>query len=137
LNLNRVLHSFATHPVVYDALQFLAGRWFIASALRKWLMNERGLVVDVGGGTGNLKTLLPSDVRHVCVDTDQMKLSGYGSKFRDALPLYGDAMCLPVRSGVAPLVAFIAVSHHLTDAQLDVALGEIARIQAPTGSFFF
>lgn len=31
----------------------------------------------------------------------------------------------------------IGVSHHLTDAELDVAIGEIARIQTPTRSFFF
>ena len=137
MTLNRALHRIAAYPRVYDALQIVAGRTFVAAALRKWLANSRGLVVDVGGGTGTLKALLPSTVRHVCVDTDRMKLSGYAAKFPDALPLYGDAMRLPLRTRVAPQVALIAVSHHLTDAELEAALSEIARIQAPTGSFFF
>jgi ubiquinone/menaquinone biosynthesis C-methylase UbiE len=135
--LNRALHRIASHPRVYDALQVLAGRGLVAAELRKWLANARGLVIDVGGGTGGVKSLLPSSVHHVCVDADQMKLAGYVAKFQDALPICGDATRLPFRSSVAPAVMLIAVSHHLTDAELDCALGEIARIQSPEGSFFF
>ena len=137
MNLNGALHRITAYPRVYDALQVVAGRPLVAAVLRKWLAHERGLVIDVGGGTGTLKSLLPSAVRHVCVDTDGMKLSGYVRKFTDAVALYGDAMQLPIRSGIAPLVTLIAVSHHLTDAEFDAALAEIARIQAPAGSLYF
>lgn len=137
MTLNRLLHRIAAFPGGYDALQWLAGRSLVANVLRKWLVNERGLLIDVGGGTGTLKTLLPAAVRHVCVEPDPAMLSGYVAKFRDGLPLNGDAIRLPVRDRVAPLVALIAVSHHLTDAEFEDALGEIARIQTPSGSFFF
>jgi ubiquinone/menaquinone biosynthesis C-methylase UbiE len=134
---DQALHRIANYPGGYDVLQWLAGRSLNAKIIRKWLANERGLLVDVGGGTGTLKTLLPAAVRHVCIDPDPVMLAGYAAKFRDGLPLFGDAVRLPVRDGAAPLVALIAVSHHLTDNQLEEALGEIARIQAPHGSFFF
>jgi ubiquinone/menaquinone biosynthesis C-methylase UbiE len=136
--LNRILHRIAAYSSAYDALQVLAGRPLISRALRKWLASANGLTIDVGGGTGNLKALLPAgNVSHVCVDRDPRKLSGYVAKFRDARPLYGDATRLPVRNRTAPVVAMVAVSHHLTDVELDEALGEIARIQAPAGTFFF
>jgi ubiquinone/menaquinone biosynthesis C-methylase UbiE len=137
MTLNRVLQRVAACPGGYDALQWLAGRPLVADVLRKWLANERGLLIDVGGGTGTLKALLPAAVRHVCVEPNPAMLSGYVAKFHDGLPLNGDAVRLPVRDGAAPLVALIAVSHHLTDAEFDEALSEIARIQAPRGSFFF
>src|SRR4051812_36602460 len=137
MTLNQALHRIANAPGGYDALQWVAGRSLVANVIRKWMANERGLLVDVGGGTGTLKTLLPAAVRHVCIDPDPVMLAGYAAKFGDGLPLFGDAVRLPVRDGAAPLVALIAVSHHLTDNQFEDALTEIARIQAPRGSFFF
>src|SRR3954470_17075431 len=48
-----------------------------------------------------------------------------------------DRTRMPVRNRAAPVVAMVAVSHHLIDAKLDEALGEIARVQPPAGTFFF
>src|SRR3954465_14994905 len=48
-----------------------------------------------------------------------------------------DTTRMPVRNRAAPVVAMVAVSHHLIDAKLDEAFGEIARIQPPAGTFFF
>ena len=132
-----LLHRLTSNPRVYDVIQFLTGGPLAARAMRRWLAAERGLVIDVGGGTGRLKPLLPAGTNHVCVDLDPLKLSAYAMKFADARPVYGDALHLPLRSGVAPLVALIAVSHHLTDAQLETALREAARVQAPGGQLFF
>jgi SAM-dependent methyltransferase len=126
-----------SNPVLYDALQFVTGAPIAARIMRRWLADARGLVVDVGGGTGRLKDVLPPGTRHVCVDVDPQKLAGYVAKFQDARPLFGDALNLPVRSGAAQAVTLVAVSHHLTDQQFAIALEEIDRSLAPTGTFFF
>ena len=57
-------------------------------------------------------------------------------KFRDARPLQGDATCLPVRDGVADVVALSSVTHHLTDPQLDSVFSEAARVLRPGGVLF-
>jgi SAM-dependent methyltransferase len=132
-----LVHRIASHPRMYDAIQFITGAPAVAGIMRRWLASARGLVVDVGGGTGRIKALLPRDTRHVCVDVDGLKLGGYARKFADAVPLYGDATRLPLRSGIAEAVTFVAVSHHLTDDELDRALGEIARVQSPKATLFF
>ena len=137
LDLNRFLHRLSEYPGVYDALQILAGRPIVAAALRRWLRGVDGTVLDVGGGTGQLKTLLPRHARHFCLDVDRRKLARYAAKFDDAVAIGGDALCLPVRSTCLERAAFVAVSHHLADDQFDVALAELARVLRPNGVLFF
>ncbi len=132
-----LLHRLATQPRIYDAIQFMTGSLVIAGLMRHWLAGVRGLVIDIGGGTGRIKTLLPLNSRHVCVDLDELKLSGYAAKFDDALPVHGDASMLPLRSGAVDAITFVAVSHHLTDDELGRVFKEIARVQSPNGTFFF
>jgi SAM-dependent methyltransferase len=131
------LHRVAAYSWGYDAFQVLAGRSFVSITLRRWLRNVRGLVVDVGGGTGFIKTVLLPGGRHVAIDLDSLKLRGYTTKFVDAQALFGDARRLPVRTGAVSTVMFVAVSHHLTDPELDDAFAEIARVQTADGSLFF
>jgi SAM-dependent methyltransferase len=137
LTINGLLHRISANPVIYDAIQIATGRPIIAAALRRRLARSRGLVVDVGGGTGQVKTLLPAGTRHVCIDVDPLKLAGYASKFPDAMPIVGDVMRLPLGTGSTPFLTFIAVSHHLDEEQFEAALRELARVQAPTGVLFF
>jgi ubiquinone/menaquinone biosynthesis C-methylase UbiE len=132
-----LLERLASSPAVYDAIQFAAGRPILDVHLRQWLAHERGLVIDVGGGTGRTKALLPAAARLVCIDIDWRKLSAFHARFPDASAVVADALMLPIRSAAAPLITCIAVSHHLDDRQLERALAEIARIQTPTGAFFF
>lgn len=137
MTISPFLHRLAAHPRVYDAIQFATGAPVVAGIMRRWLADARGLVIDIGGGTGRIKTLLPSNTRHVCIDVDEMKLSGYTTKFPDALAVHGDASMLPLRSGAVDAITFVAVSHHLTDEQLGRVFDEIARVQSPKGTFFF
>ena len=115
----------------------MAGSRVAAGIMRRWFAGARGLVVDVGGGTGRIKTLLPSNTRHVCIDLDELKLSGYAAKFDDGLAVQGDASMLPLRSGAVDAITFVAVSHHLTDQELSRVFDEIARVQSPHSTFFF
>jgi SAM-dependent methyltransferase len=137
LTISPLLHRLAARPRVYDAIQFATGAPVVAGIMRRWLAGARGLVLDIGGGTGRIKTLLPPNTRHVCVDVDELKLSGYIAKFDDALAIHGDASMLPFRSGAVDAITFVAVSHHLTDGELGRVFDEIARVQSPTGTFFF
>lgn len=135
--LNRSLHWLAAIPAVYDAIQLLAGRPIVAAAIRRWLAQESGLVIDIGGGTGYLKTLLPRGMRHVCIDVEIPKLRRYVAKSVDAMPVAGDVMNLPLRTGSVDHIALVAVSHHLSDEEFELALRELARVLRPTGVLFF
>ena len=115
----------------------MAGGMFADIIMRRLLKDEGGLVIDVGGGTGRLKGLLPAAARHVCVDVDALKLSGYTAKYDNGMAVFGDGLRLPLRSAIAQLVLFVAVSHHLTDDELTQTLAEMARVQAPSGTVFF
>jgi SAM-dependent methyltransferase len=137
MSITPLLHRLASRPRVYDAIQFAGGAPVVAGLMRRWLAEARGITIDIGGGTGRIKTLLPAGASHVCVDVDPHKLAGYVSKFRDGRPLFGDVLRLPLRSDAARAVTFVAVSHHLTDSELAIALDEIARVLAPDGTFYF
>jgi ubiquinone/menaquinone biosynthesis C-methylase UbiE len=131
------LHRIASRPIAYDFIQWAAGRPAVYRHVRALMRFPAGaLVLDVGGGTGNLKPQLRNGERHVCVDIERPKLDGYVSKFLDARALQGDATCLPVRDGIADVVALSSVTHHLTDSQLDAVFSEAARVLRPGGVLF-
>ena len=137
MNITPLLHRLASRPKVYDAIQFAGGAPVVAGLMRRWLAEARGLTVDVGGGTGRVKSLLPTAARHVCVDVDPQKLAGYVSKYEHGQAVFGDALRLPLQGDVANAVTLVAVSHHLTESELTIAFDEIARVLAPNGTFYF
>ena len=99
-----------------------------------WLRLAAGaLVLDVGGGTGSLKSLLGDGVHHVCIDLERPKLNGYAARFEDSNPVQADATALPVRTGSVQMVVLALVTHHLTDIDLATVLRESARVLAPQG----
>ena len=69
----------------------------------------------------------------ICLDIERPKLQGYSSKFTDARPLQGDATLLPVCDRSVDAVTLTLVTHHLTDLQIDLVVGEAARVLAPHG----
>jgi ubiquinone/menaquinone biosynthesis C-methylase UbiE len=127
----------AAHPIVYNSIQWAAGRDTVYRHVRRLTHDiAHGIVLDVGGGTGSLKPQLNQSVRHVCLDLERPKLVGYVRKYADACPLMGDATLLPVRTGVVDMVALSLVTHHLSDAQLDTAFAEAARVLRSQGAMF-
>jgi ubiquinone/menaquinone biosynthesis C-methylase UbiE len=132
--LTELLQKFAAHPWVYDRIQTLAGNQKVLECLSNGLLplNPR-VVVDIGGGTGTVRSLLAPDCRYICLDVEMPKLEGFRSKVAGGLAILGDATSMPIRDGCADMVICKSVTHHLTDSQLDRALDESRRILRPGG----
>jgi ubiquinone/menaquinone biosynthesis C-methylase UbiE len=135
--MRRLLHNLVAVPAIYDACQWLAG----ASASRRVFREElkvlapQGRVLDVGGGTGLMRPLLPEAWSYCCLDPDPQKLEGFRAKFPDDESLQCSACEMLVQDESFDLCIMCAVSHHLTDEDLDRALKEIKRVLRPAGCF--
>jgi hypothetical protein len=79
------------------------------------------VVVDIGGGTGALRNLFPSDCHYICLDVEMPKLQRFRSKTVGALAILGDATSMPIMDGCADVVICKAMTHHLTDLMLKPA----------------
>jgi SAM-dependent methyltransferase len=124
----RLLHGIIARPVVYDAIQRIAGVERTRMRLRPHLQRTVGLVLDIGAGTGNFLDLLPSAGRYIWFDNDPVKLKGCKNKHSAALAVLGDASRMPIRDKSVEIALCVAVSHHLTDGEFDSFLADAARI---------
>lgn len=125
---------------LYDAIQVLAGAREVHRRIQACLpraFTARALVLDVGGGTGALRRILPASVVHICLDLDPAKLRRAVLKDPAANMLLADATKAPLASGCADAIVCVAVAHHLTDQQLNWALDEIERLLKDDGVLLF
>jgi ubiquinone/menaquinone biosynthesis C-methylase UbiE len=132
----RTIHKAASVGWVYDLIQFVAGSPISKRRLRALLSRFHGRVLDVGGGTGAVAELLPSDCFCTCLDNEMPKLSRCAESGR-ATPLLADATRMPIQSDSIDVVTCIAMTHHLTDAQLVAVLSESNRVLKPRGALIF
>jgi SAM-dependent methyltransferase len=132
-----LIHKLVAVPWIYDLSQWLAG----ASKSRKVFREEfaalpaTGCVLDVGGGTGLSRPLLPMGWKYFCLDPDPQKLEGFRAKFPDDEAVQASACEIPLDDESFDLCIMIAVSHHLTDKELRLALSEIRRLLRLGGKF--
>jgi ubiquinone/menaquinone biosynthesis C-methylase UbiE len=126
-------------PVVYDAVQTLAGTGQLNARLATYLapLPTGAVIVDVGGGTGLPRRLLPDDSRYVCVDADLVKLRGFRGKHGLGEAVCGDAAALPLPDSRFDVVVCKMVGHHLTDSQLAGMFKECARVLRPGARMLF
>ena len=130
----RLFHKLAAHPWVYDRIQVLVGHDRVLERLSREIAALRpNVVVDIGGGTGTVRNLLPDDCRYICLDLEMPKLLGFRSKVSKGFAVLGDATSMPIVGGCADLVICKSVTHHLTDTQLEDALNESRRVLRPGG----
>jgi SAM-dependent methyltransferase len=132
-----LLHRFVAIPAVYDFSQWMAG----ASICRKIMLEEyaslpsSGHALDVGGGTGLSRPLLPEKWSYCCLDPDPQKLDGFRAKFPRDQSIEASGCEIPMPDSSFDLCLMNAVSHHLTHEELKKSLAEIGRVLRPGGSF--
>lgn len=124
-----LLHRMVSAPRVYDAVQKMAGRDRNYEWLAPYLAESSGRVVlDVGGGTGELARVLSPTAVYIWLDSDPKKLHGLRQRMNKPRALLGDASHIGLRDKSIDIAACVAVSHHLSEAQLGDALHELSRI---------
>lgn len=134
------MHRAASIGWVYDLTQTLAGAHFVRLRLRRHLAGictSADCVLDIGGGTGRLRSLLPAGSRYICLDLELPKLRRYVSVTSRPNPLQADATRLPVRTASIDVITWTFVAHHFTDADLSAALDESARVLKDGGRILF
>src|SRR6266568_2765244 len=127
--LTSLLHKIVAQPLVYDAVQKLAGVAECHRQMRPFLEETAGsLVLEVGAGTGDWARILPPTARYLWYDNDTDKLGGFRAKKISPLAVLADAttICLKDKSVDYGLCVF--VSHHLTDEELDNFLRQLAQV---------
>jgi SAM-dependent methyltransferase len=71
------------------------------------------------------------------MDMEGPKLAQLRRTSQIGTPVLGDAIRMPFRSASVDVVVCVDVSHHLTDRELDAALGEMQRVLRPSGRLVF
>jgi SAM-dependent methyltransferase len=122
-------HWIASQPVLYELIQFTAGRRQTIRRLEQVLATiPRTSALDVGSASGGAtRNLLP---RAVSIDIDAAALALMKRRNADARPVAASAGMLPFRSRAFDVTVCMAVFHHLDDATMHAALAEIARVTA-------
>ncbi len=133
------IHHLVSLPAIYDLSQKLAGGDFSQAVLKKELsiLPKTGSALDVGGGTGLIRPLLPNTWKYTCLDNDPQKLSGFQKKFPSEKTIQASATKIPKPNNTYDLCILSAVSHHLQSSELDCALKEISRVLRPNGQLLF
>jgi ubiquinone/menaquinone biosynthesis C-methylase UbiE len=127
--LARILEYIVARPWIYDRVQRMAGREENYRRLRPLLYRARGeRLLDAGGGTGEIARIIDPSTRYVCIDNDEQKLSGFLSKGGWGMAIVADATRIPLKEDAVHTAVCVAVSHHLTDPELDRLLSELARV---------
>ena len=94
------------------------------SAVRRHLEGERGWVLDVAGGAGDIARALPAGLRPIVLDVSALMLS-----FAEGLPrVRADALRLPFADRSVDWVTSTHFFHHLSDVQCVAALREFDRV---------
>jgi len=135
--MKEIIHKIVSYPLVYDLCQSLAGAIRNREILREEFsaLPPEGKVVDVGGGTGLSRPLLPKSWSYYCLDPDPQKLEGFRSKFPNDDSLEASACEIPLPDNSIDLCIMVAVSHHLTGDEFQKSLLEIRRILKVGGIF--
>jgi SAM-dependent methyltransferase len=137
--LTHLAHRVVSNPRVYDLVQAAAGANYLRRELARRLPTLRpgALVLDIGGGTGAIRALLPADCVYICLDSDPVKLAGFKRQLPDEIGMLADATSMPILSGSVDAVLAINMSHHIPEDVLNDLFDESRRVLKPDGSMIF
>ena len=114
---------------LYDLLQRVLGYPTAARRLQSVLGDTRDhVLLDVGGGTGNLIPYLSEGTHYVCLDNDPTKLDRLLRKRPGTMAVLGDATHLPFADKSVDETVCVAVTHHLSDDVLPLLIDELGRV---------
>jgi ubiquinone/menaquinone biosynthesis C-methylase UbiE len=127
--LTQVVHRIVSNPWVYDSVQKLAGRDRNYERLAPLLADSTGkILLDLGAGTGECARIAPESATYIWLDNDAQKLAGFKNKPARGLALLGEAHRIGLKNKSVDMAVCVAVSHHLTDIELESAFCELARV---------
>ena len=113
--LRKAVHKLASAGPVYDLIQTALGIKLLYRRIRQVLNAQAGYrdVLDLGGGTGRILTLLDPACKYYCLDNEAPKLVQFRKHTHNGMAILGDATRAPIAGASMDLVICIAVSHHL------------------------
>jgi SAM-dependent methyltransferase len=133
------MHRVAARPWWYEQLQTVAG----ARKVRERVAELCGSAVsplrilDLGGGTGAIRPLLPGEWQYTCLDLEMPKLRGLRRQYSHSAAVLSDCTQTPVASHSIDVALSMLMSHHLTQEALTRMLAEVRRVLKPGGRFIF
>src|SRR5262249_25480230 len=123
------LINTALPPAAYDVAQAVFGLQYTLRRLSPhFSCFDGGQVLDVGGGTGLYRTIVPSTARYVCLDNDPRKLDRLRRRHSQSAVMVGDATSIALRTQSVDYAMCVAVAHHLCDTAFDLMMSEVARV---------
>jgi len=121
--------ALSENPVVYDAVQVLAGRHLSHRPIRRAMAGAGGrTVLDVGAGTGSIARLLPPGASYWALDNDPAKLERLAAKVPHARRMQCSALDIDLPDKAVDWTVCVALAHHLADDELPLLFGELARV---------
>lgn len=134
-----LVHKLVSAPAIYDISQKLAGGDITKALLKKEFLTlpKTGSALDVGGGTGFMRSLVPTNWKYTCLDNDPQKLSGFSQKFPKDVVVRASATKIPMPNNTYDLCILSAVSHHLSTSEFEHTLVEMSRVLRSNGKFLF
>jgi ubiquinone/menaquinone biosynthesis C-methylase UbiE len=125
----QILEKIVANPRIYDGVQRIAGREENYRRLMPFLLRAKGeMLLDTGAGTGEITRILDPTTRYMWLDIDPQKLSGFRQKCPRGLAVVGSVTEIPLAQSSMHTTLCVAVSHHLTDRELDKMFAELARV---------
>ena len=124
-----ILHRIAANPRVYDWIQYAVGCDQVFSRIQTHFIASPGRsILEVGAGTGLLRSYVPKDSRYLWLDSDPEKLAGFRHRNHTDPAVLGDAtqICFADRSVDDSMC--VSVTHHIPDDIVARLFSELARV---------